>query len=272
MGAKVPLVFSILFAFGCQNPTKVVEKEKREFERSYSHQQIVTSSTRRPMRLIWNGSPQAQPVLFVHGSPGESSNWAHFLINKDLSQKYYMLSVDRPGYGGSGGGRTEPSLINQADDILSAIRFIDRPVILVGHSLGVPVVAQMARLQPQKVKGLVLVAGAVDPSLEKIKWFQYPAKWKIFSWLVPDPLRVCNEEIFPLEKELERLSLEWPLIEIPTVIIHGRKDNLVPIENVDFLKKKMQPKWVRNIVLVDDLNHFVPWKRPDLIINAIESF
>ena len=42
-----------------------------------------------------------------------------------------------------------------------------RPVYLAGHSLGGPLVAKMAALYPEKVDGLVILAGSFDPTLEK---------------------------------------------------------------------------------------------------------
>ena len=48
----------------------------------------------------------------------------------------------------------------------------------------------------------------------------------------------------------------------------GKKDELVPAENADFAKKMLINAPV-DFVLVDDMNHFVPWSHPYLIHDAI---
>lgn len=51
-------------------------------------------------------------------------------------------------------------------------------------------------------------------------------------------------------------------------VIHGKKDTLVPYENVDFARKAFVNAPVQYII-VDDMNHFVPWNHPELIRKAI---
>ena len=52
------------------------------------------------------------------------------------------------------------------------------------------------------------------------------------------------------------------------IVIQGQKDSLVPKENADFAKKMLVNAPVE-FVLVDSMDHFVPWSNPELIHDAI---
>lgn len=223
----------------------------------------------RTMRVAETGNPAAPTVLFIHGSPGSWEAWAGFLNDPTLSGAFRMLSVDRPGFGGSGKGKAELSLTKQAEDIALALENT-QDAIVVGHSYGAPVAVKLATLFPEKVKGLILVAGSVDPELEENKWYQYVARWWPLRYAVPAALEVCNEEIMALKNELLILDTEYEKFTAPVWVIQGDKDDLVQKENVDYLKKKLGTKIV-HVDLIENLNHFIPWKRPDLIRNAIRK-
>ena len=60
----------------------------------------------------------------------------------------------------------------------------------------------------------------------------------------------------------------WKNITCPVIVIQGKKDVLVSPENADFARKMLVNAPVE-FVLVDDMNHFVPWSNPELIHDAI---
>jgi pimeloyl-ACP methyl ester carboxylesterase len=62
----------------------------------------------------------------------------------------------------------------------------------------------------------------------------------------------------------------WSKITCPVTLIQGQRDSLVPAANADF-GKKMLVNAPTNLVLVADMDHFVPWSNPELIRQAIES-
>lgn len=223
----------------------------------------------RPMHYVMTGD--AGPlVVFVHGSPGSWDNYIHFLSNKSLLARARMASVDRPGFGESGAGLHQPSMAEQAADIVPLIQAQKQgqPVVLVGHSLGGPVVARLAMDFPDLVDAVIMVAPSIDPELEKTKWYQIPAEWKLLSWMVPSVLQVTNREILPLKGELEKMLPLWKNIRMPVTVIQGELDKLVPAGNADFAAKVLTKDQL-HMVRVADMNHFVPWNRPDLIEQAI---
>lgn len=270
--ARLILLFFIA-SCAWQNPMKSIKTDIEKFEALHPPHFITYKTKKRSMRLAWNGNPQKRPLLFVHGSPGSWEAWAQFLQNPKLIEEFHLIAVDRPGFGGSGKGESELSVSQQADDVVEALQFNSSglPAILVGHSFGGPVIAQMAVNHPSKVAGLVFVASSVDPELEVIKWYQHVGTWWPFRPLLPTELRVCNEEIYSLKPHLEKLRTKLNLIAAPVMIIHGDKDPLVPVENVRFLQKTITPGLIKDAQIIPGMNHFIPWKSPATILGSIES-
>ncbi len=250
------------------------KNQAEEFIKKYPQNFINFQSHDRKMHLVFAGDPNKRPLLFVHGSPGSWKAWSEFLLNEKLQANFHIIAIDRPGFGGSEKGRVENSLQRQASDIVQALQFnkSGKAAILVGHSLGGPIIARMAMDFPQKVLGLIFVAGSVDPSQEQMKWYQYPAQSSLLRWMIPSDLLVCNDEILTLKNELKKMQPLWSKVTAKSYIIHGEKDDLVPIANVDFLLAHLEKSSVVKVIRVAEMNHFIPWKRQDLIFEAIDYF
>lgn len=210
-------------------------------------------------------------VLFVHGSPGSLSAFIDFLADSALLRHTLLITSDRPGFGHSNFGTAEPSLQKQGEALKPILEKHkkNRPIILVGHSLGGPLIARMAIDYPNLVDGLVIVAGSIDPELEPNEtWFRAPLATPFLSWILPRSFRASNEEIYQLKPQLKRMLPLWKNITCPVIVIQGKKDTLVPYENVNFARKMLVNAPVEYVV-VDDMNHFVPWSHPELIREAV---
>jgi pimeloyl-ACP methyl ester carboxylesterase len=223
------------------------------------------------IHYVTSGDDRLPLVLFVHGSPGSLSAFIDFMADSVLLQRALLVTTDRPGFGHSNFGMAEPSLEKQAailKPILEKYKS-NRPVILVGHSLGGPLIARMAMSYPDLVDGLVIVAGSIDPELEPDEtWFRAPLATPFLSWILPRSFRSSNEEIYQLKPQLQKMLPHWKEITCPVVVIQGKADSLVPPGNADFARKMLVNAPV-DFVLVDGMDHFVPWSHPGLIRDAI---
>ena len=107
------------------------------------------------------GSGRATVVL-VHGWTCDSSSWdAQVPV---LSKRYRVITLDLPGHGRSGApkdGKFSMDLFARAVEAVRAEAHADK-IVLVGHSMGAPVIRQYARLYPKHVAGLVAVDGPLD--------------------------------------------------------------------------------------------------------------
>ena len=154
----------------CSNPAISVKDDALVFRNKYpDHIQSIEVKNKK-IHFVWSGDKTKRPILFVHGSPGSWEGWAHFLLDQDLQNNFQIIAVDRPGFGESTPGKSEPSLEEQATLLIDVLKQNKSglPAILVGHSYGGPVIAQMAMSYPEKIAGLVFVASSVSPDLEKI--------------------------------------------------------------------------------------------------------
>ena len=246
------------------------EIDNRFKARNTKGTQATFQYQKRTIHYAKTGRDAGPIVLFVHGSPGSLSDFIGFLCDSALQSKAQLISVDRPGFGQSGFGRGEPSLEQQSKIIKRLIDIFkkDQPVLLVGHSLGGPLIAKVASDYPGLINGLIFVAGSVDPDLEPPNWWRAPLATSFFRWMIPRSIRASNDEIYPLKKQLMELSSRWNLIEAKTTIIHGTNDSLVPFGNAAFLEEKLE-KVFPKAVYEEGMDHFVPWTHPHLIKNAV---
>jgi pimeloyl-ACP methyl ester carboxylesterase len=218
------------------------------------------------------GADTLPTVVFVHGSPGSWDAFIDFFADSSLYSRAQLIAVDRPGFGKSGQNQPERSLRAQAAALAPVLALggpRTRP-ILVGHSLGGPVVARLAMDYPDRVGGLVLVAPSIDPALEPDLWYRRVGNWFPFRQMLPTELDVSNQEILPLKGELAQMMSGWATIRVPVIVIQGTDDDLVPAGNADFAKRMLTNAPLR-VQMLPQMNHFIPWRRPDTIHDAILS-
>ena len=219
------------------------------------------------------GSDSLPVAFFVHGSPGSWGAFIDFMKDTTLLKKVKIVSVDRVGFGESDFGDAEKSLANQAEllkPIVAKYKKLGKKIILIGHSLGGPLIARMAMDYPELIDNLIIVAGSIAPKLEPDeKWFRIPMEIIPIRFLVPASFRASNHEILYLKPELEKMLPLWKNIRQPVIVIQGGKDMLVSPKNADFAEKMLVNTQSLKVVRVDTMNHFVPWSHPQLIKKAI---
>lgn len=268
------LLFTIVFIlFHSCMTFRMSEKEVNSYfeSKNINGSRHYYTTQKKTIYYAQAGDESKPLILFVHGSPGSLSAFIDFLGDTALTNKALVITADRPGFGHSNFGIAEPSLEKQASALKPILEKYkgNNPTILIGHSLGGPVIARMAIDYPELVDGLVLVAASIDPELEPNEvWFRAPLATPFLSWILPRSFRASNEEIYQLKPELENMIPLWKEIKCPVVVIQGGKDSLVPPGNADFAKKMITNAPVE-LVIEEDMNHFVPWTNPELIRQAI---
>ena len=115
-------------------------------------------------------TPDQSRLIYVHGTPGDATAFTADLQNP--IEGFESISVDRPGLGQSTPKVPALTLEDQANAIEPfLIEQGGRWPILIGHSMGGPIIAQVAGMYPDRVGGLVIIAGALDLELEEWKWY-----------------------------------------------------------------------------------------------------
>ena len=222
------------------------------------------------IHFIQTGNSNQPTLLFVHGSPGSWDAYKQCLSDSLLLKKYRMIAIDRPGFGNSNFGTAE-DLATQAQIIEDFITQVDnqQPLVLVGHSLGGPVIVKMATDHPDRFPNLVVLAGAVDPRAETPELWRKVLMSKPLRYLIPGALRPSNDELWWLKKDLYDMEPNLKNITSRVTIIHGTKDPLVPYRNMAYMDRKfVNAKSIDNIS-IENANHFIPWEHFDLIRNTL---
>ena len=213
------------------------------------------------------GDPQGRRVLYVHGTPGDATNWSRFLEAPLPGTD--SVALDRPGFGDSDPRRAVPCLACQADALEPALRIDEGAgTVLVGHSLGGPIVLRAACDRPELVGGVVVVAGNVDPSIEGPQWYNYFALG--FLAFLPRALVNANAELMPQRAELQELVPLLADLTVPVAIVHGTDDELVPYANALYLEELLAPRGPVRLFPIEDAGHLVIWTRPEVVREAIE--
>jgi pimeloyl-ACP methyl ester carboxylesterase len=158
-------------------------------------------------------SAHAPLVLFFHGNGEnlETMRQAKLYQNLDTLGVGF-LAVEYPGYGLSSGRASEEALMAAGDAALSwaRTRYPQRPVILCGWSLGAAVAIGTAARHPEEIRALI----ALSPwtSLHDVAAVHFPERLT----------RALVEERYD--------SLEAARhIQVPTLVVHGDVDTLIPI-------------------------------------------
>lgn len=223
------------------------------------------------IRFAENGTMTGPLVVMVHGTPGGWDNFDGFLNDEQLTNRARVVSMDRPGWGGSKiGSSVVTNLGEQATAIAAVLRAHPdrRPAILVGHSLGGTIVAKAVLDHPELIDGALIVSASLDPAVEKTTWYQAIGRWKIVRWALSEKLVAADKEIEALPDQLRAMSAGWPTVTTPLIVLQGEKDKLVPIAHATY-PSRMAPAAVLETIRLPQQGHFVPWEQPQAMVDAI---
>jgi pimeloyl-[acyl-carrier protein] methyl ester esterase len=213
--------------------------------------------------FAWRSSGSGTPLVLIHGW-GSSA-----VIFDELMSRLpdcHCLAPDLPGYGAS----TATATIDLAALAEDFIHWFDalglEKVNLLGWSLGGMIAQELAVRFPQRIKRLILVAttpcfvstpdwphGLSDSAVRALArdFKRAPAPTLANFWVLqfhgecppPAPLRVDVETATALGglELLRRIDLRRQLaaITLPTLVLHGSADVIIPIGAGRFLSEAM---------------------------------
>ncbi|MCU7844468.1 MAG: alpha/beta hydrolase [Candidatus Thiodiazotropha sp. (ex Monitilora ramsayi)] len=114
---------------------------------------VVLSKDGTPISYEIRGSGQTT-LVFVHGWSCDARYWR--MQWPVFSGKYRVVTLDLAGHGHSGSSRSRYTMKAFGEDVQAVVEATQsEQVILIGHSMGGAVIAEAARLMPERVKGLI---------------------------------------------------------------------------------------------------------------------
>lgn len=274
---KVTLTASAAF-FLLVFPVANVDVLAKSYEKSASLNQHITFSQatkENKLHYAYSGDPTKPGLLFIHGTPGGWGAFEVYLESPRLQKDFFMVSVDRLGWGQSliASHEINGEFAPHAQGIKAVMdKYPNKSWTLIGHSLGASIAPKIALLAPKQTKSLLLLAGSLKPGLGRPRWYNRAASTWVVSRLIGESMRYSNREIMGLRKQLEIMDQEIKQQQLPTdlVIMQGRKDRLVSPKNPAYVADawKAHFKSIKLIELEEE-GHFLPWNQTPLIIETI---
>ncbi len=235
------------------------------------------------VRFVWreSGNPDGFVVVLLHGSPGSNNEVKD--LGAHLEPRYRVIAPDLPGFGASGhvipdySFRAHAQYLRQLLDSLGI-----RDAHWVGFSMGGGVILNVADLDPDRVRSLVLLSALGTQEFELLGdyWLNHAIHGLQLAglWLLREgvPHFGAWDSSFLGVSYARNFydSDQRPLRRIlhsyrgPALIIQGDKDDLVPKEAA-LESHRLLPQ---SELLMLDGNHFMTFQRPGDIADPLLSF
>ena len=248
-------------------------------------------------RIYWDEEGSGAPLLLIMGLGWPSQGWHR--SRPILSQKYRTIALDNRGAGQSESPAGPYSIAQMAADaaaVLNAARV--NAAHIFGMSMGGMIAQEFALQYPHKVRSLILgctAAGgpqavrAEEPALQVLMTRgQDPDQFaKSVSPFIYDartsPERIeedtaVRRKWYPsADAYFAQLQavMAWEAysrigqISVPTLVIHGENDRLVPPENARLIAARIPGA---KLVMIPGASHIFATDQPDLAHAAILDF
>lgn len=243
----------------------------RDAEKEFSQRGITASFCSLmvdniPLHYVKTGNEKFPTLFIIHGSPGSWSAYKRYLMDTSLLKSFRLIAIDRPGFGYSDFGRAF-HLDEQSYLIYKIIEHEanGRPLHLIGHSLGGPIVVKLAQEHPGAYASLTILAGSISPYEEPKESWRGIFVDNPLELLIPGAFRTCNTEIYYYKKDLFTMDAHYNRLTMPVTFIHGDKDPLVTVRNVTYGQQKLAGNKNVKTIIIPGANHFIPWDHFDII-------
>ena len=218
---------------------------------------------------------EATPAVILEGGFGIGiASWS--TVQREIAKFAQVVSYDRAGLGQSDPGPKPRDAKQIATELHTALQKagIKPPYVLVGHSLGGPLVRVFASMYPTEVAGLVLI----DPAQEAFH-----------VWAKTNPPPGFKEEEGKIAKAPQGLRDEYAAVDaiyeqaraakvpagIPVTLLTAMQDDSMPAEPRRVFAEK-QKEWIEKVpggkrIVAEKSGHFIQAQEPALVVGAIRQ-
>ena len=253
------------------------------------------------------GQSLPEAVVLLHGTSASLHTWQGW--TKALSTDYCVVSMDLPGFGLTGPYTDETTKYNSANYAKFVIQVLDslnlKKVTLAGNSLGGKIAWRTSALYPDRIDNLVLVDAVGYPATPKhvpigFKLAKYPALTPILSRVLPRDVvkksvlsvyaddskvdealidryydltlrqgnrRALNRRLQEMDNTSDQAQIKQ--LDLPTLIIWGAQDDLIPVKNTALFHKDISNSQLK---IFNDLGHVPHEEDPVATVKVVKQF
>lgn len=249
--------------------------------------------------MYYEDTGKGAPLVLIHGMGGDATEWAH--ITPELSKETRCIALDLRGHGKSEKPDQPYTQDMFADDVATLLDTlgIDKAYIC-GISMGGFVALKAALNHPEKVKGLILIDSAARMPAKSIevagRWGKVFAEEGLEAYIEAEIKDIFHPMFARRHKDaidafaesmrtrdsstivrIQQGYMKSPpimdkdikKIKVPTLIIHGREDEVVPAEEAEFMHEEIPNS---QIAIIPFGGHGVLLERKDFFIDLILYF
>ncbi len=246
-----------------------------------------------------------KPLVLISGIGYPLWQW-HRMV-PFLKERFQVVTFDNRGVGQSdkpGGPYSAQMLAADTASLLGALGI--EKAIVMGHSMGGFIAQAMALDFPQRVEKLILCSTnfggprhiPVTPEALKVLtdvtgdpltrfknglvvstapgWAEKNpdvieewVRWRVANPIDPAPYQAQMAIGLSLIPEAAAFETKLPRLTVPTLILFGAHDKVVPPENADLLAKQIADS---KVVIFPDAGHFFPLEMPEAASQAVIEF
>tara|TARA_B100002051_G_scaffold101123_1_gene96681 strand:+ start:37 stop:846 length:810 start_codon:yes stop_codon:yes gene_type:complete len=220
-----------------------------ENQLNHKVEKIKIASDNELISWYFKKNENFKTLLFFHGNAGSLENRIYKLNDLSNLDLNYLIVAYR-GFSGNKGSPSEQGLYKDsraAKYWLNLNNISDQNIIVYGESLGTAVAIDLAK--DHKFAGIILES----PFTSMLKLSR-----KYYPWV---PTGLLLKDKYETDKKINKVFS-------PILILHGRKDNIVPFEMGETLYNQAnKPKYN---YFIDNDDHMMDFN--EALINSINQF
>jgi pimeloyl-ACP methyl ester carboxylesterase len=212
------------------------------------------------IQLAYTRRGKGTPLVLIHGFPLDHHLWDE--VVPLLEDTFDLILPDLRGFGESSTVEPFYAMEDYASDLAGLLDHLGiQKAAIAGHSMGGYVALAFARLFPERLRGLGLVASQVLADTEERKQGRYKSAAEVAEHGIGSVVETMTPKFTPDERlqAFARQSMErqppaayigalkamaeridsTPLLSsfhFPVVLIHGNADSLIPIDRAREVK------------------------------------
>jgi pimeloyl-ACP methyl ester carboxylesterase len=265
----------------------------------------MPKTTSNRIELYYETHGEGKPLVLISGLGYPMWQW-HKMV-PFLAEHFKVITFDNRGVGQSdkpAGSYTAQMLAADTVGLLDALSI--EKTIIMGHSMGGFIAQAIALDFPQRVDKLILCSTnfggprhvPVTPEAMKVLtdvttdaltrfknglgvstapgWAEKNpdmveewVRWRVANPIEPGPYQSQLAIGLGLLPEAAAFEAKLPSINIPTLILFGEHDKVVPPANADLLSKQIANS---QIIIFPDAGHFFPIEIPEAASHAVIEF